>query len=124
MKVEQNKKNNHVSLSRWEYRFENFEKAYFLLAEAIEQKQKKGLSTLEEEGLIQRFEYTVELAWKTMKDYLEAQGVIFDQITPRSIIRSAITSKLIQEDETWMEALDDRNKMSHTYDTKQFKAVI
>lgn len=109
---------------RWEYRFDNFKRAYFLLQDSITQKQKQGLSQLEKEGVIQRFEYSIELAWKTMKDYLESQNVVFDQVTPRSIIREAMTAKIINQGDIWMDALDDRNKMSHTYDLQQFEAVI
>ncbi len=109
---------------RWQYRFDNFKRAYFLLQESIDQKKERGLSTLEKEGVIQRFEYSIELAWKTMKDYLESQNVVFEQITPRAVIKEAIASRLIHQGDIWMQALDDRNKMSHTYDLKQFESVI
>ena len=71
---------------RWKQRFENFERAYLLLREAFE-KDPAAMSDLEKEGVIQRFEYTFELAWKTLKDYLVYSGVVFDQITPRSGVR-------------------------------------
>ncbi|MBQ1657122.1 MAG: nucleotidyltransferase substrate binding protein [Rhodocyclaceae bacterium] len=63
--------------ARWKYRFENYKRAFILLREAIEQ---ETLSQLEQEGTIQRFEYTMELAWKVMKDYLESQNVVFGQV--------------------------------------------
>jgi nucleotidyltransferase substrate binding protein (TIGR01987 family) len=109
---------------RWHYRFDNFKRAYVLLREGIEAKQDHDLSQLEKEGVIQRFEYTIELAWKTMKDYLESQNVVFDQITPRSVIKEAFAAKIIQNGQVWMNALDARNKMSHTYDFKKFEEVI
>ena len=109
---------------RWHYRFDNFKRAYFLLQEAIDQKEKQGLSQLEREGVIQRFEYTIELAWKTMRDFLESQNVVFGQITPRSVIREAFACKLIKNGDVWMKALDARNKMSHTYELKKFEVVI
>jgi nucleotidyltransferase substrate binding protein (TIGR01987 family) len=109
---------------RWHYRFENFKRAYTLLREAIETSQERTLNQLEKEGVIQRFEYTMELAWKTMKDYLEAQNVILEQITPRAVMKEAFAAKLIKDGQVWMDALDARNKMSHTYDFKQFEAVI
>lgn len=109
---------------RWQYRFDNYKRAYFLLQESIDQKLEKGLSQLEKEGVIQRFEYSMELAWKTMKDYLESQNLVFDEVTPRTIIKEAFASKLISHGEIWMEALDTRNKMSHTYSSKQFEAAI
>lgn len=90
----------------------------------MEQKDEKGLSQLEKEGVIQRFEYSIELAWKTLKDYLEFQNVVIPQITPRSVIREAFAAKLINNGEIWMNALDARNKMSHTYNLAQFESVI
>ena len=110
--------------ARWHYRFDNFKRAYFLLQEAAESHQGGQLSQLAKEGMIQRFEYCTELAWKTIKDYLESQNVVFEQITPRAVLKEAIAAKLISNGEDWMSALDARNKMSHLYDFKQFDAVI
>ncbi len=109
---------------RWLYRFDNFQRAYKMLREAIELAGERELTQLEKEGVIQRFEYTIELAWKTMKDYLEHQNVVFAQITPRAVIKESFTAKLILEGQTWMNALDARNKMSHTYDLIIFEQVI
>lgn len=109
---------------RWQYRFDNFKRAYFLLKEAVTRNQDGQLDQLAKEGLIQRFEYCTELAWKTIKDYLESQNVVFEQITPRFIIKEAVAAKLISNGEDWMNALDARNKMSHTYDSRKFDAVI
>ena len=109
---------------RWHYRFDNFKRAYFLLQEAAERHQDGQLSQLAKEGMIQRFEYCTELAWKTIKDYLESQNVVFEQITPRAVVKEAVAAKLISNGEDWMSAVDARNKMSHVYDVKQFDAVI
>ncbi len=109
---------------RWHYRFDNFQRAYFLLQEAAERNQDGQLDQLAKEGMIQRFEYCTELAWKTIKDYLESQNVVFEQITPRAVLREAVAAKLISNGEDWMNALDARNKMSHTYDVQKFDAVI
>ncbi len=109
---------------RWQYRFDNYKRAYFLLQEAIEEKSQRSLSQLEKEGVIQRFEYCCELAWKTIKDYLESQNVVFIRITPRAVIKEAFASKLISNGQDWMEALDSRNAMSHTYDFKKFELAI
>lgn len=109
---------------RWKYRFDNYKRAFILLREAIEQIDEGGLSQLEKEGLIQRFEYSMELAWKVMKDYLESENIVFDQITPRVVIRKAFEAKLVSDGQTWMDALDARNKMSHTYDFHKFEEVI
>jgi len=109
---------------RWQYRFDNFKRAYFLLQEAVALRAEQGLTALEKEGVIQRFEYTMELGWKTIKDYLESQNLIFDEITPRVIIKTAFETKFISQGETWLEALDTRNKMSHTYNSKEFDLAI
>jgi len=110
-----------TEIPRWKYRFVNYKRAFNLLREAMEQ---ETLSQLEQEGVIQRFEYTMELAWKTMKDYLESQNVVFDQITPRAVIRRAFEAGIIKDGETWQNALDARNKMSHTYNFETFGKVV
>jgi nucleotidyltransferase substrate binding protein (TIGR01987 family) len=108
---------------RWKQRFENFERAFLLLREAFE-KDIVTMSDLEKEGMIQRFEYTFELAWKTLKDYLVYSGVVFDQITPRSVIKQAFAAKIIEDGQTWIDMLEQRNLMSHTYDKETFDAVV
>ena len=107
---------------RWQYRFRNFSRAYSLLREAAEDDPKR-LSDLEREGLIQRFEYTFELAWKTSKDRLEYDGVQVPTATPRKVIRSAFAARLIDDGEAWIDMLTDRNAMSHQYDFDIFEAV-
>ena len=107
---------------RWYYRFDNFHRAFSLLCEALE--QDTPLTQLEMEGVIQRFEYTMELAWKTMKDYLESENVVLDQVTPRTVIRQAFEAGIIQRGETLQKALDARNRMSHTYSFETFRRVI
>ena len=74
--------------------------------------------------MIQRFEYTFELAWKTLKDYLIYGGVGFDQITPRSVIKEAFAAKIIRDGQTWINMLEQRNLMSHTYDRRTFETVF
>ena len=108
---------------RWHYRFRNFSRAYILLSEATE-REVGELNQLEREGVIQRFEYTFELAWNTLKDRLEYAGVALTEVTPRNVIRQAFAAKLIADAETWTDMLVDRNLMSHTYDFSRFEAVI
>lgn len=110
--------------SRWIYRFDNFEKAFLLLKEAIQIIKKRKLTSLEQEGFIQRFEYTWELTWKVLKDYLEYSGLVEFDKTPRSVIKEAIAAKIIKNGDVWMDALDSRNKMSHTYNYKDFEKII
>jgi nucleotidyltransferase substrate binding protein (TIGR01987 family) len=109
---------------RWQYRFDNFKRAYALLREAIEQTQERELSQLEKEGVIQRFEYTIELAWKSMKYYLESQNVVLDQVTPRAVIKEAFAAKLVTEGQVWMDALDARSEISQSYDFARLEAVL
>lgn len=109
---------------RWQYRFDNFQRAYALLREAIEKYQEQKLEPLEKEGIIQRFEYCTELAWKTMKDYLENEGIVFEQITPKAVFKEAIACKLLSDGQSWMNILDARNKTSHTYNFETFETVI
>ena len=108
---------------RWHYRFRNFSRAYTLLREAMERKVAE-LNELEREGAIQRFEYTFELAWLTLKDRLEYARVTLSEITPRNVIREAFAAKLIADADAWMDMLVDRNLMSHTYDFARIEAVI
>jgi nucleotidyltransferase substrate binding protein (TIGR01987 family) len=109
---------------RWQQPFENFERAFILLRTALEGRAPEAFNELEMEGLVQRFEYTFELAWKTLKDYLEHSGVALSQITPNAVIKAAYAAKLIEHGETWMDMLKHRNLMSHTYDFKEFRNAV
>lgn len=86
---------------RWQQRFSNFERAFLLLKEAIEQ-DPFSLSQLEKEGVVQRFEYTFELAWNVLKDKMEHDGITLDQISPRVVIRQAFEAKYITDAENWL----------------------
>jgi nucleotidyltransferase substrate binding protein (TIGR01987 family) len=108
--------------SRWEYRFDNFSRALALLREAAAD-DPSGLSDLEREGLVQRFEYTFELAWKTLKDRLEYDGLQIPTVTPRNVIRAAFTARFIDAADDWIDMLTDRNRMSHEYDFEVFEEV-
>ena len=98
---------------RWRQRLANFRKALLQLTEFME---KPELNKLEKQGLIQCFEYTFELAWKTMKDYLEEQGYTVQ--SPRMAIQTGFQMKLIQNGHQWIDALEKRNLMAHTYDER------
>ena len=97
---------------RWKQRFSNFEKALLKLSEVIEKKE--ILSDLEKEGLIQRFEFTHELSWQVMKDFLIYDG-IQNIIGSRSAVREAFNKGIISNGEIWMEMIESRNRTSHTY---------
>jgi len=108
---------------RWIQRFENFGRALDLLAEGASGAPEE-LSRLEKEGLVQRFEYSFELAWKTMKDYLQHSGVDLTPATARSVIKEAFAAKMISEGDTWISMLDHRNLLSHTYDQMVFEKAV
>ena len=103
---------------RWKQRYENFSKAIGLLGKVLEAKPIEDYSRLEQEGIVQRFEYTFELAWKTLKDKLLYEG--YDEKTPRSVIRRAFEAGYLTEDETeiWLDSLEKRNLLSHTYNER------
>jgi len=109
-----------MSETRWQQRFHNFEKAYQQLTAAM--LKFDSLNILEKEGLIQRFEYTFELAWKTVKDYLEYQQISVS--FPREVIKSAFHYGLIEDGEIWMDMLEKRNLLAHTYDEERFQLAI
>ena len=100
---------------RWKQRFQNFSKALGLLQEPF-RRDIGSLSDLEKEGIVQRFEITFELAWKTLKDYLVFGGIAFQQVTPRNVIKQGFSSKLIADGQLWIDMLDRRNLLSHIYD--------
>ena len=101
---------------RWKQRFNNYLKALQTLAEAAELTQQRPLTKLEQQGLIQGFEFTHELAWNVLKDYLEAQGFV-GLIGARNATRQAFKDALIQDGEAWMDMIKARNLTSHTYNT-------
>jgi nucleotidyltransferase substrate binding protein (TIGR01987 family) len=108
---------------RWKQRFENFDRGFVLLREALERKP-ETLSMLEKEGVIQRFEYTFELASNTLKDYLEEGGLLISPITPRQVIKEAFAARVIPDGEVWVNMLDHRNLLSHTYDPAVFEQAV
>jgi len=95
---------------RWKQRYQNFEKAFKLLEGAV---VRTGLSDLEKAGVIQIYEFTFELAWKTLKDFLEEKGVMVK--FPKDTIKEAFKYEIIDDGDLWMDMLEKRNLMSHTY---------
>lgn len=109
---------------RWKQRFQNFSRAYTLLNLALEENDIDDLSNLEQEGVIQRFEYTYELAWKTLKDYLEYNGANITEITARNVFKEAYSSEIIKDSEIFIDMMLSRNLLSHTYDFNKFKDIL
>jgi len=104
---------------RWKQRFQNFEKAIRHLGDAL---QIKNPDIIQKAGIIQFFEMSYELAWNTIKDYLEEQGFV-DVKFPKAAIKKAFEMGLIVNGHTWMELLLDRNLTAHTYDEEKATEV-
>ncbi|MFM7734203.1 MAG: nucleotidyltransferase substrate binding protein [Cyanobium sp.] len=108
---------------RWQQRLVNFSRALTLLREAMANGP-AVLSQLEKEGVIQRFEYCFELAWKTTKDYMEANGFLFAVVMPRQVLKDAYAAKVIADGAVWIAMLDHRNLLSHTYNPAVFEEAV
>ena len=107
---------------RWKQRFSNFRKALQTLAEAAQLAETRALSKLEQQGLIQGFEFTHELAWNVLKDYLEEQGFV-GIIGSKNSARQAFQNNLIADGEAWMDMIKARNLTSHTYNTELAEGI-
>jgi len=99
---------------RWRQRFASYQKALGQLGDAAELRRQRRLTDLERQGVIQAFEYTYELGWNVLKDYLAYQGIA-GLVGARDTIREAFRRELIADGEGWMAMLADRNLTSHTY---------
>lgn len=100
---------------RWIQRFDNFKRAFSRLSDASKLAKTRELSDLERQGLIQAFEFTHELAWNTLKDFLTARGVSDKIYGSRDATRAGFAADLIEDGETWMAMIQHRNESSHTY---------
>ena len=100
---------------RWIQRFDNFKRAFARLNEAATLAKQRELSDLERQGLIQAFEFTHELAWNTLKDFLTSRGTAATLYGSRDATRAAFAAELIEDGEAWMKMIEHRNESSHTY---------
>jgi nucleotidyltransferase substrate binding protein (TIGR01987 family) len=108
---------------RWQQRLDQYNRALSQLQEAVELMHVRELSRLEKQGVIQAFEFTYELGWNTLKDYLVWQG-IEDIVGSRDTIRQAFSTGLVEDGEGWMAMLVDRNRTSHTYNEATAEAIL
>lgn len=108
---------------RWVQRFNNYKKALKQLQDAMELMEERELSILEKQGVVQAFEYTHELAWKTLKDFLESKGNtgIYGS---RDATKKAFLLDLIEDGEVWMQMIKSRNLTSHTYDESTADDIV
>ena len=104
---------------RYEEYKENFKKATKKLNEALNE----DVTELKIDGTLHRFEFTFELAWKTMKDCLENQGIVGKIGSPREILKEAFSAGLIEDGEVWMDMMLSRNELSHLYDEETSREI-
>lgn len=97
-------------------KIENYRHAFAQLEDAIKCYLTAPQDTLYRDGLIQRFEFTVELAWKSLREYLEDQGVVLSVVSPRAVLKEAYAAGIIDDDATWNAIISARNLTSHVYD--------
>ena len=107
-------------MNRYEQRLQDFENAFMKLKEGT---QKENPDDLEIDGVLQRFEFTFELAWKTLKDYMEYQGFSNKIGSPREIIQQAFKHGIIEDGETWIKMMLSRNALSHLYDENTSRKI-
>lgn len=108
---------------RWKQRLQNYLKALQTLAEAAVLASTRPLSKLEQQGLIQGFEFTHELAWNVLKDYLEEQGFV-GIIGSKNASRESFKNGLIDDGQVWMDMIKARNLTSHTYNTDVAERIV
>lgn len=100
-------------MTRWVQRFENLEKSVQNLEDIRDCIKREGINKIYTMALIQAYEIAFELSWKTLKDYLEYNGITTD--TPRETIKEAFARNIISDGQVWIEMMEARNKTSHTY---------
>ncbi|MGZ3772606.1 MAG: nucleotidyltransferase substrate binding protein [Pseudobdellovibrionaceae bacterium] len=108
---------------RWQQRLENYSKALAQLKDAANLMNQRTLSNIEQQGLVKAFEFTYELAWNVMKDFLEYQGIA-NIIGSRDAFREAFQQGLISDGNSWMEMIKSRNQTSHVYHETVAKEII
>ena len=104
---------------RWRQRFSNLENAFLFLGEGL---KIKAPDPFQEAGIIQSFEFTFELSWKTLKDLLEFMGANVD--SGRDAIKEAFSMQIIKDGHLWIEMLEKRNALSHTYNRKRATEAV
>jgi nucleotidyltransferase substrate binding protein (TIGR01987 family) len=108
---------------RWLQRFANYQNALAAVEAAVTLAKERPLSDLEKQGLIQSFEFTHELAWNLLKDYLEEKGFT-DIHGSKDVTRAAFREGYIKNCEVWLDMVVSRNKTSHTYDFDTAEEIV
>lgn len=104
-------------------RFEQRRADYFNALERLKEAVKQGDSDIIIDGILHRFEFTFELAWKTVKDYLEYLGITNKVGSPREIIQTGYKQGIIEDGESWIKMMLSRNSLSHIYDEKTSREI-
>ncbi len=107
---------------RWIQRYKHFKQAFSQLEKAVNLSRQRPLTELEEQGLIQAFEYTHELAWNVVKDFLEEKGII-NLYGSKDSTREAFQRGLIENGDVWMDMIRSRNLSSHTYNPDVARSI-
>lgn len=111
------------TVTSWKEGFQSFESGLQLLRQGLA-KGPNALSPLETEGIIHRFEYCVELAWKITRDFLEESGLVIAPLTPREVLRQAATAKVLEDGQVWIDMLNHRTLLAHNCDGVVFNEVV
>lgn len=106
-------------MKRYEERKQELFNATERLKEALQEKE----NDIVIDGTLHRFEFTFELAWKTIKDYLEYSGIVDGVGSPREIIKTAYVNGIIEEGEDWIKMMLARNSLSHLYDEQKSREI-
>ncbi len=102
-------------MTKFEHKYDNFKNAVKRLSEAnIEYKKSTG-NELYQDALIQRFEFTFELAWKTLMQFMIDQGYTLGLLSPKGVISTAYQYELINSESVWLNMLEDQNATAHDY---------
>lgn len=108
---------------RWKQRFSNYLRALKTLTEAVQLAQERQLTKLEEQGMVQGFEFTHELAWNVLKDFLDEKGIV-GLIGSKDATREAYKNGLVEDGTAWMDMIKARNLSSHTYNPEIAEEIV
>ena len=106
-------------MNRFIERKNDYQNALLRLEEALEAEQNEVVI----DGVLHRFEFTFELAWKTIKDYLEYMGISEGTGSPRENIKLAYKYEIISDGELWIEIMLSRNSLTHLYDQRESRKI-
>ena len=104
-------------------RYEERKKELFNATERLKEALQQEECDIVIDGTLHRFEFTFELAWKTMKDYLEYSGIIESTGSPREIIKTAFANGIIEDGDNWIKMMLARNSLSHLYDEEKSREI-